>query len=165
MLVRGESLANSMSYYLIEQLKTKGNISVETRAQIVDAHGDDCLEAITVASSATGETTRHSTSSLFILIGATAETAWVPTMIRRNSQGYIITGSDAKRSAEWTLERDPFLLETTVPGIFAVGDVRANSVKRVAAGVGEGSMAISFVHQYLAQASPLPSTPAGLARQ
>jgi thioredoxin reductase (NADPH) len=156
-LVRGESLAKSMSYYLIEQLKAKSNIIVETCSRIVDAHGDECLETITVANSATGKTTRRATSSLFILIGATAETAWLPPTIERNPQGYILTGPGAKQAAKWPVERDPFLLETTVPGIFAVGDVRASSVKRVAAGVGEGSMVISFVHQYLAQASPLPA--------
>lgn len=150
MLVRGEALAKSMSYYLVEQLKTKGNISVETHSEIVDAQGDECLETITVANSTTGETTQRPTSSLFILIGATAETAWLPPTISRNSQGYIITGPAAKDGANWPIERDPYLLETTIPGIFAAGDVRANSVKRVAAAVGEGSMVVSFVHQYLA---------------
>jgi thioredoxin reductase (NADPH) len=149
-LVRGESLAKSMSYYLIEQLKTKSNIGVETHSQVVEVHGKECLDAITVANSATGEVTRRATPALFILIGATAETAWLPEAIERNAQGFITTGPGSRNDATWPIERDPFLLETTVPGIFAVGDVRANSVKRVAAGVGEGSMAISFVHQYLA---------------
>lgn len=153
-LVRGDSLEKSMSYYLIEQLKAKSNIHVETNIQVVDAHGEECLDAITVADSATGERTRRATSALFILIGATADTGWLPETIERNQQGFIVTGPGARKDGAWPLERDPFLLETTVPGIFAVGDVRAGSVKRVAAGVGEGSMAISFVHQYLAQAAP-----------
>lgn len=150
-LVRGDSLAKSMSYYLVEQLKTKKNITVETHAQVIDAHGSECLEALTVTNAASGKTTKRSASALFIMIGATAQTTWLPEQIQRDARGYILTGAAAKRDGEWPLERDPFLLETSVAGIFAVGDVRANSVKRVASSVGEGSMAISFVHQHLAQ--------------
>jgi thioredoxin reductase (NADPH) len=152
LLVRGESLAKSMSHYLIEQLKTKSNVSIETHSEIVDAFGEEHLEAIAVANSATGETTRRAASALFILIGAIAETAWLPPAIARDARGYVMTGPQLLENGDWPIERDPYLLETAVPGIFAVGDVRAGSVKRVAAGVGEGSMAIAFVHQYLAQA-------------
>jgi len=152
LLVRGEGLARSMSHYLIEQLKTKSNVHVETRSMVVDAHGEDHLEAIAVTHTATGETTRRATSALFIMIGADAQTAWLPAAIKRDARGYVITGPDARRK-RWPVERDPYLLETTVPGIFAVGDVRADSVKRVAAGVGEGSMVIAFVHQFLASAA------------
>jgi thioredoxin reductase (NADPH) len=93
---------------------------------------------------------RRDAAALFILIGAHAKTAWLPPLIQRDSRGYVITGPDLLRGEHWPIERDPYLLESAVPGIFAVGDVRAASVKRVAAGVGEGSMAIAFVHQYLA---------------
>lgn len=158
LLVRGDALSKSMSFYLIEQLKTKANVHVETCAHVVDAFGGDHLEAIAVANSAAGETTRRNADALLILIGADAETGWLPQEIHRDAQGYIVTGAGAMRSGLWSGERDPFLLETSVPGIFAVGDVRAGSTKRVAASVGEGSMAIAFVHQHLAQTehSPLP---------
>jgi len=159
LLVRGEALAKSMSHYLIEQLKTKSNVHVETRSEVVDAYGDDHLKALAITNAATRETTRRAASALFILIGANAETAWLPTSIERDERGYVITGPDTIRSGRWPIERDPYLLETSVPGIFSVGDVRAGSVKRVAAGVGEGSMVIAFVHQYLAaQTRPVPSS-------
>ncbi len=154
LLVRGDSLAKSMSHYLIEQLNTKANVRVETQAQVTDVYGDDHLEAIAVTNSATGKTTRREAAALFILIGADAETAWMPETIERDARGYVLTGPDVVRNGRWTVARDPFLLETSVPGIFAVGDVRAGSVKRVAAAVGEGSMAIAFAHQYLAGQSP-----------
>jgi thioredoxin reductase (NADPH) len=152
LLVRGDSLAKSMSHYLIEQLNAKANVRVETRAEVIDAYGEDHLESIVVANRATGETTRRSAFAMFILIGADAETAWLPAAIDRDARGYVLTGADVPRIA-WEIDRDPFLLETSVPGIFAVGDVRARSVKRVAAAVGEGSMAVALVHQYLAYAA------------
>ena len=154
LLVRGDALAKSMSYYLTEQLRTKKNIRVEVRSEVVDAFGDDHLEAIAIANRATGETTRYDAAALFVMIGADAETNWLPEQIERDERGYVITGPSASTSARWSIQRDPYLLETTVPGIFSVGDVRAGSVKRVAAGVGEGSMAIAFVHQYLANMDP-----------
>ena len=150
LLVRGEALSSSMSHYLIEQLKTKYNVRVEPHSEVVEAYGEDHLAAIAVANRATGETSRRDAAALFILIGADAETAWLPPAIDRDSRGNVITGPDALKGGHWPMDRDPYLLETAVPGIFAVGDVRAGSVKRVAAGVGEGSMAIAFVHQYLA---------------
>lgn len=150
LLVRGESLTDSMSHYLIEQLATKSNVRIETRSEIVDAFGDDHLEGIVVANRKTDETTRREAFAVSILIGADAFTTWLPAEIERDSRGYILTGPDVAKSGRWPLERHPFLLETSVPGIFAAGDVRAGSIKRVAAGVGEGSMAIAFVHQYLA---------------
>ncbi len=149
LLVRGPSLASSMSYYLIEQLKTKPNVRIETHSEVVDVVGDDHLEGIAVANKESGETTTCRASALFILIGADAETAWLPSALLRDARGYVLTGRDA-RTDQWPLERYPYILETSVPGIFAAGDVRAGSVKRVAAGVGEGSMSIAFVHQYLA---------------
>jgi thioredoxin reductase (NADPH) len=148
LLVRSESLSSSMSQYLIDQLNTKPNVSIETCSEVIDAYGNDHLEGIVVSNKVTGESATRSTSALFILIGADAQTAWLPSTIQRDELGYVCTGLDAKRP-EWPLERSPFMLETSVPGIFAVGDVRAGSIKRVASGVGEGSMAIAFVHRYL----------------
>jgi thioredoxin reductase (NADPH) len=153
MLVRGDALEKSMSHYLIEQLKTKSNVRVETRSEVVDAYGNEHLEAISVVNRATGETARRDASALFIMIGADAEVTWLPDAVLRDSQGYVITGTEVPKSGRWAADRDPYLLETAVPGIFAIGDVRSGSVKRVAAGVGEGSMVIAFVHQYLAQAA------------
>jgi thioredoxin reductase (NADPH) len=149
-LIRGADLAASMSDYLIKQLATKPNIAVEVRSEVVELHGERHLEAIDVVNRVTGETAQRETDALFIFIGADAETGWLPPEIARDDRGYILTGADAK---PWTLERDPYLLETTVPGIFAVGDVRHASVKRVASAVGEGSMAIAFAHQYLASSA------------
>jgi thioredoxin reductase (NADPH) len=149
LLVRADGLEKSMSYYLIEQLKTKSNVRVETQAEVVEAYGDDHLDAIEVANKVTGQTSRRTAAALFVLIGAHAETAWLPPGIERDTRGYVLTGQAVLKSGRWAAQRNPYFLESAVPGIFAVGDVRAGSVKRVAAGVGEGSMAIAFVHQYL----------------
>jgi thioredoxin reductase (NADPH) len=148
-LYRGEAIEKSMSRYLVEQLATRANIHVEYRAEVAGAHGDVSLEAIDVYNAATGETTRRESGGLFIFIGADAETSWLPPEIALDPKGYVLTGSDVRAAGRWRLDRDPFLLETSVPGIFACGDVRFSPVKRVAAAVGEGSMAIAFVHQYL----------------
>jgi thioredoxin reductase (NADPH) len=151
-LCRGESLEKSMSRYLVDQLAARSNIQVLTRTQVVAAHGDASLEAIDVHEGVTGETTRLESGGLFIFIGADAETAWLPPEIALDRRGYVLTGPDLRNAGRWELERDPYLLETSVPGIFACGDVRFSPVKRVAAAVGEGSMAIAFVHQYLKEA-------------
>src|SRR4029077_3669662 len=150
-LYRGETLEKSMSRYLVEQLATRANIRVEYRAEVVAAHGDASLEAIDLRNAATGETTRRESGGLFIFIGADAATAWLPPEIARDPKGYVLTGSDVRAAGRWQLDRDPYLLETSAPGIFACGDVRFSPVKRVAAAVGEGSMAIAFVHQYLTE--------------
>jgi thioredoxin reductase (NADPH) len=150
-LVRGESLSSSMSQYLIDQLKTKPNVRIETHTEIVDACGGDHLEKVVVANNVTGERSTRDASALFILIGADAQTAWLPAEIERDEHGYVLTGREARKQGHWPLQRYPYILETSVPGIFAAGDVRSGSVKRVASSVGEGSMAIAFVHQYLAQ--------------
>jgi thioredoxin reductase (NADPH) len=151
-LCRSEGLEKSMSRYLIDQLATRSNIHVLERTKVVAAHGDTSLEAIEVQNAATGETTRLESGGLFIFIGADAETAWLPPEIALDRRGYVLTGSDVTAAGRWELERDPYLLETSVPGIFACGDVRFGPVKRVASAVGEGSMAIAFVHQYLKEA-------------
>jgi thioredoxin reductase (NADPH) len=148
-VVRGESLEKSMSRYLIDQLATRTNIDVLCGAQLVAAYGDPSLEEVAIQRSADGTTTRSPSGGVYIFIGADAETGWLPPEIALDPKGYVLTGLDVRHAGRWELERDPFLLETSVPGIFACGDVRFSPVKRVAAAVGEGSMAIAFIHQYL----------------
>src|SRR5436305_8341660 len=114
------------------------------------------LQEIDVRSSATGETRRLESGGLFLFIGADAETAWLPPEIALDGRGFVLTGAAVREAGRWEDERDPYLLETSVPGIFACGDVRSGPVKRVAAAVGEGSMAIAFVHQYLKVAEAQP---------
>jgi thioredoxin reductase (NADPH) len=149
LLVRRESLAESMSHYLIEQIATKANIRVETRSEVVAVHGDEQLDAIEVIDRRTGATSRRDTKVLFVLIGAEAATDWLPSEISRDEHGFVSTGTDALKADQWTADREPFALETSAPGIFAVGDIRSGSVKRVAASVGEGGVAIALVHRYL----------------
>jgi len=155
MLVRGSSLGASMSKYLIDQLQATPNIHIEFNSSVVEAHGDNHLEAISVHCSVTNEVNKVTANSLFIMIGAAPNTDWLGKIVERDERGFILSGPllmrDGKRPKGWTLDRDPALLETNVPGIFVVGDVRHGSVKRVASGVGEGSVAISFVHQYLSK--------------
>jgi thioredoxin reductase (NADPH) len=146
---RGETLEKSMSRYLVDQLAARSNIRAMYRSEVVAAQGDVSLEAIDVHDAATGETTRRESGGLFIFIGADAETAWLPPEIALDRHGYVLTGSDVRAAGRWSVDRDPYLLETSMPGIFACGDVRFSPVKRVAAAVGEASMAIAFVHQYL----------------
>ena len=155
MLCRGEGLEKSMSRYLVDQVATRENIQVLSRAEAVAAHGGTSLEAIDVRDVGSGETTRLASGGLYIFIGADAETAWLPPDIALDGRGFVLTGADVSAAGRWTLDRDPYLLETSVPGIFACGDVRYAPVKRVAAAVGEGSMAIAFVHQYLKDADTL----------
>jgi thioredoxin reductase (NADPH) len=155
MLVRGSSLAASMSQYLIKQLKETTNIQIEFDSSVVEAHGQDHLEAISVQCTVSNEVNRVPANSLFIMIGAAPNTRWLADIVERDEHGFILSGRDlmreGKRPKGWQVDRDPGLLETNVPGIFVVGDVRHGSVKRVASGVGEGSVAISFVHQYLSK--------------
>jgi len=149
---RGDRLEKSMSRYLIDQLAARSNIAVLLHAEVKAAHGDGALEAIEVGDTVTGEATRLRSGGLYIFIGADAETGWLPAEIALDRHGYVLTGPDLTGARAWKLGRDPYLLETSVPGIFACGDVRSGPVKRVAAAVGEGSMAIAFVHQYLRRA-------------
>jgi len=157
LLVRGPTLAATMSHYLIEQLGAKDNVRIRTRQQVVAVEGRTHLTAIIVEDRTTGARRREVTPALFAFIGADACTEWLPAGLIRDERGYVCTGRDvvdlvARHAGSWPLARDPFLLETSVAGIFAAGDVRHGSIKRVASGVGEGSMAIAFVHQYLAEA-------------
>ncbi|HEV2104014.1 MAG TPA: FAD-dependent oxidoreductase [Candidatus Acidoferrum sp.] len=157
MIIRRESLAATMSQYLIDQIKKTPNIEVWPQTQVAEVHGDQHLEEISVHCSTTGNTDRVPAKSLFIFIGALPRTDWLGNLVQRDARGFILSGSDlmrdGKRPQGWTIDRDPSLLESSVPGIFVVGDVRHGSVKRVASGVGEGAVAIQFVHQYLAKVS------------
>ncbi len=154
-LVRGDSLAATMSQYLIDQIKETPKIQIWAHASMVEAHGATHLEEISVMCSDTNKIERVPATSMFIFIGALPRTDWLAGLVERDERGFILTGPDLIRDGQhpkgWTLERDPFLLETNVPGIFAVGDVRYGSVKRVASGVGEGSVAVQFIHQYLSK--------------
>jgi thioredoxin reductase (NADPH) len=155
LLVRGASLDATMSRYLIDQLATKDNVKVRTEHRVMRVEGTEHVERIVVENRRTGEVRSEPAAAVFVFIGADAQTSWLPGAVIRDARGYVCTGRDvtdlvASNNGQWLLERDPYLLETSVPGIFAAGDVRHGSIKRVAAGVGEGSMAIAFVHQYLA---------------
>jgi len=155
LLVRGESLASTMSRYLIDQIQETPNIQLWSHASVVDAHGETHLEEISVLCSDTNKIERVPARSMFIFIGALPRTDFLAGVVERDERGFLLTGPDLMRDGQppkgWTLDRDPFLLETNVPGIFAVGDVRHGSIKRVASGVGEGSVAVQFVHQYLSK--------------
>ncbi len=162
MLVRGESLTKSMSQYLIEQIAETPNITVQPHSSVVEAHGETSLESIAIE--VAGEVKMVSATSLFIFIGAVPRTEWLGGTVECDDRGFIVTGADlygdnsggsVHRPKGWRLERDPYLLETNIPGVFAVGDVRHGSVKRVASGVGEGSICVQFVHQYLANVGSL----------
>lgn len=153
MLVRGKSLEAAMSQYLVDQIRKTGNIKVELNSQVVEVFGDDHLEAISVYCATSGDTQKLPANSMFIFIGAAPGTEWLAGIVEREEKGFVLTGPDllcdGKPPKNWPLERTPWLLETSVPGIFAAGDVRHRSVKRVASGVGEGANAVQFVHQYL----------------
>jgi thioredoxin reductase (NADPH) len=148
MLIRGEGLKLSMSQYLIDQIASKANIKVLPHAQVISAEGENFLERIEVCVNAPIENIySYEADALFVMIGADASTSWLPGDLERDPRGYICTGRDL---TTWKLDRHPFPLETSLPGVFCAGDVRHNSIKRVSSGVGEGSMAIAFIHQYLA---------------
>jgi thioredoxin reductase (NADPH) len=155
MLLRGDSLSNTMSRYLIDQIKATPNIQLWAHASVAEVHGDTHLEEVSVLCSDTNKVERVPATSIFIFIGALPRTDWLSGIVERDERGFVLTGPDLIRDGDhpkgWSLERDPFLLETNVPGIFAVGDVRHGSVKRVASGVGEGSVAVQFIHQYLSK--------------
>ena len=149
LLVRSESLKKGMSQYLIDQLRAKDNIAVRLCSEVQAVHGETHLTAIDIRDGKTKTVQRRECAGLFVFIGADADTEWIPPAVARDTHGYVLTGNDVLKSGNWNHNRDPYLLETSVPGIFACGDVRLSPVKRVASAVGEGSMAIAFVHQYL----------------
>ena len=155
LLVRGDTLEQGMSQYLIDQIRGIPNIHIRGQAEVVAARGEDHLEHITIADRATGRQEEVPTNFLFIFIGAQPRTDWVGGAVARDDRGFILSGLDlmegGARRRDWPLDRDPFPLETSVPGVFVAGDVRHSYTKRVAAAVGEGAMAVSLVHQYLAK--------------
>lgn len=154
LVIRGDSLEKSMSRYLIDQLGGKSNVAVQLRSEVVAAHGSTNLAAIDIRDNASAEVHRHDCGGLFVFIGADAETGWLPEEVARDARGYVLTGDDVVKAGRWSLSRDPYLLESSAPGVFACGDVRLSPVKRVASAVGEGSMAIAFIHKYLQQDAP-----------
>ncbi len=153
MLVRGPSLEASMSHYLIEQIAGIPTISVRTCTEVLAGHGTQHLERLTIRDNTTGATETVDAQWLFIFIGAAPRTDWLDGVIVRDGRGFVIAGPDlvvdGQRPRGWSLDRDPYHLETSVPGVFVAGDARAESVKRVASAVGEGAMAVTLVHRYL----------------
>jgi thioredoxin reductase (NADPH) len=153
MLVRADSLAKSMSHYLIEQIDQIPNIEVRTRSQAIAAEGEDGHLARLVIRGADGAETTEEVDACFVFIGAAPRTECLEGLVERDERGFILAGRDlirdGKRPRGWDLDRDPYLLETSVPGIFVAGDARHGSIKRIASGVGEGSIAVQFIHQYL----------------
>jgi thioredoxin reductase (NADPH) len=152
-VVRGQSLERSMSHYLIEQLAALPNVRVRTNSEVVEASGNDHLERLRIADRNAGTDEEVETSWLFVFIGAAPCTDWLGKEVLRDDNGFVLTGPDlvvdGQLPADWPLERQPYFLETSVPGVFAAGDVRHQSVKRVASAVGEGAMAVTLVHRYL----------------
>jgi thioredoxin reductase (NADPH) len=154
LVVRGESLVESMSRYLVDRINDTENVEVLTKTVVAAVQGSGKLETITLGDPSTGLTKDVPAAALFIFIGAAPRTNFVAGVLERDAQGFILTGRDlmidGKQPKGWNVDRDPFLFETNIPGIFAAGDVRHGSGKRVAAAVGEGSATVSMVHQYLA---------------
>jgi thioredoxin reductase (NADPH) len=152
-LIRGDSLIRKMSKYLVDQIDKTPNIEVLPQTEVAALSGTDRLEAITVKHRETGKKQQMPADALFIFIGAYPHTEIVADLVERDEAGFILTGldliRDGRRPQNWKLTRDPFLMETSVPGIFAAGDVRHGVVRRVASAVGQGSIAVSFIHKYL----------------
>jgi thioredoxin reductase (NADPH) len=152
LVVRADRLEKSMSHYLIEQIRAIPSIEVRLRSEVVAAGGDTHLETITIADHDTAEETVVPANFLFVLIGAYPHTEWIGEAIARDTQGFILSGAELLRAGghtRWTADREPYLLETSLPGVFVAGDARRSSMKRVASAVGEGAMAVHLVHQYL----------------
>jgi thioredoxin reductase (NADPH) len=152
LVARGPSLEKSMSKYLIDEIEAAANVCVLLRTRIVDGSGHGWLESLTLADDLSGSTSVVSADALFALIGAQPHTGWLPPAIARDAHGFVVTGAELTHDGlldDWLLPRSPRTFETSVPGVFAVGDVRSRSMKRVASAVGEGSGAIKEVHHYL----------------
>ena len=154
LLVRGPNLEASMSTYLIKQLEAIDNVSVRTRSEVVEANGEGHLQSLTICDRESGDIDSVKAASMFVFIGAAPRTEWLDGVVERDKRGFVRTGPDlvvdGQRPPGWPLDRDPYHLESSVPGVFVAGDVRADSVKRVASAVGEGAMAVTLVHRYLA---------------
>jgi thioredoxin reductase (NADPH) len=159
MLVRGETLEESMSTYLISELRATAHVSLRFRTEVIAGEGGERLEAVVIRDRANGETERLATDGLFVMIGAEPRTDWLDGLVQRDERGYILTGSDVNVSGGWPLERPPALLETSAPGVFAAGDVRHGSVKRVTAAMGDGAAVLQVVHQHLADGAPEADLP------
>jgi thioredoxin reductase (NADPH) len=151
MLVRGDSLEKSMSHYLIEQIGELANVDVRLRTRALSAHEQGGRLRSLRVHDRDGAEEELPADACFVFIGATPHTGWLEGVVARDKRGFILAGADVGGDG-WPLKRDPYLLETSVPGVFVAGDVRARSIKRVASAVGEGSMAVSLIHQYLANA-------------
>ncbi len=152
LIIRGEELALTMSYYLSQRINDCGNIELLKHTEITALEGEEQLESIGLVNNQTQEKKRVQVSAVFSFIGAIPRTEWVGDAIDKDDKGFILTGGHVARSSKWNIERAPYLLETSKPGVFAVGDVRSESVKRVSSAVGEGSMAVQFVHEFLKEA-------------
>jgi thioredoxin reductase (NADPH) len=160
LLVRGESLARTMSSYLIDLIDAADNVEVRPHAEVAGCSGDSQIETLTVRDSRSGRTETLPSAALFVLIGAEPHTSWLPAAIRRDEWGYLLSGPDLP-AGSWPLARAPLMLETSMPGVFAVGDVRNGAIKRVASAVGEGSVVIEQVHQLLDAARGAPRAALG----
>jgi thioredoxin reductase (NADPH) len=152
LLVRGERLEDSMSHYLVARIRETANVEVRLRTQVVGGSGDGHLERLRLCDEESGAVEEVATGWLFVFIGAAPRTDWLGAEVARDGRGFLLTGSEllADGTVRWPLERPPYVLETSVPGVFAAGDVRLDSMKRVASAVGEGAMAVHLVHRYLA---------------
>ena len=148
-MIRGDDLYKSMSSYLVHRIEQTSNIKVIRNAEVKCLKGDDHLRELELLDRKTGEIRSFTTPAIFSFIGATPRTEWVPVEIDKDDKGFIQTGPAVSQSTRWDSPRDPFLLETSRRGVFAAGDVRSGSTKRVGSAVGEGAMAVQFVHQYL----------------
>jgi thioredoxin reductase (NADPH) len=158
MVIRGEGLSATMSHYLSKRIRDIKNINVMTNSVIAELKGREHLDGIVIENTKTGEQQLYLTPAVFIFIGAKPHSKWLNGAVMEDDYGFIKTGSDLYNKGnlipEWTEKRSPFMFETSIPGVFAVGDVRSGSIKRVASAVGEGSMAISVIHQYIEEVQP-----------
>jgi len=163
LLVRSDSFAASMSSYLVRGIESTDNVFVRNRTEVIDGAGDERLERITLADRARGAIEEIAATALFVMIGGEPHTHWLPDAIARDPHGYVLTGRDVleQSAARWTLDREPLPLETSMPGVFAAGDVRQGSIKRVASAVGEGATVVRLVHDYLGErnVAPVADTP------
>ena len=150
LVIRGGDLGKDMSHYLVRRIEQTPNIEVRRHTEVTKLYGDKSLTAVELTNNQTGQSETVSCPAVFVFIGAVPHTAWLPPAIKVDAKGFVQTGPQVAESGAWPLERQPFLLETTLPGVFAAGDMRLGSIKRVASAVGEGSMAVQFVHQFLA---------------
>ncbi len=150
LVVRGAALSEAMSQYLVDEILANDAITVHTGSEVVGGGGDGWLSEVVIRDRSSGAEQSVEAEGLFVMIGAEPRTGWLPAQVARDRQGFVVCGTDAMGDAAWPLDRFPLPYETTVPGLFAVGDVRHGSVKRVASAVGEGSVVVSQLHQYLA---------------